>query len=139
MCILYSARKKSGHGSIWVKSKDTGADVALNETAGYINEFFTGIGPRLANTHKASWEYYGETVQGSAENISTTVEEVSKLCKGIEVMKASGMDLLSAKICKDAFLVLVHQLTYLFNCSLDKAIFPDKWKVAKVVPLFKRG
>ena len=110
----------------------------MDETAGYLNEFFTGIGTRLANAHKASWEYYGETVQGLAENI-TTVEEVSKLCKGIEVMKASGMDLLSAKICKDAFLVLVHQLTYLFNCSLDKAIYPDKWKVAKVIPLFKGG
>ena len=66
-------------------------------------------------------------------------EEVLKLCKDIEVMKASGIEKLSSNICKDAFLVLNHQLKYMFNCSLNSALFPDKWKVAKVTPLFKGG
>ena len=34
---------------------------------------------------------------------------------------------------------LSRQLTYLLNCSLDVSVFPDKWKVATVVPLFKGG
>ena len=54
-------------------------------------------------------------------------------------MKASGMDLISDGVCKDAFLVLGQQLTHVFNCSLRSAIFPDKWKIAKVTPLFKWG
>ena len=131
--------KRGSLGNIWLKEKDTGADIELESAAGYINEFFTNIGPNLAKNHKADWKYYGKTVPDSAENISTDLEEVEKLSKGIEVMKSSGLDKLSAKICKDAFVVLGQQLTYLFNCSLEKAVFPDKWKVAKVVPLFKGG
>ena len=42
-------------------------------------------------------------------------------------------------MCKDAFLALVDHLVHIFNCSLGSAIFPDRWKVAKVVPLFKGG
>ena len=54
-------------------------------------------------------------------------------------MKSSGIDLLSSRLCKDAFIVLSDQLVHLFNCSLDNGIFPDKWKVAKILPLFKGG
>ena len=54
-------------------------------------------------------------------------------------MKASGMDKLSSRVCKDAFMILGNQLTHLFNCSLSNAVFPDLWKVAKVIPLFKGG
>ena len=50
-----------------------------------------------------------------------------------------GMNLLSSRICKDAFLVLTDQLVHLFNCSLFSGFFPDKWKVAKILPLFKGG
>ena len=131
--------KKGSHGSIWLKDKGSGSDIEREETAGYVNKFFTDIGPNLAKTHKVGWRYYGATVPESVDDISTDLEEVNKLCKGIEVMKASGMDKLSTKVCKDAFMVLGHQLTYLFNCSLEKAVFPHKWKVAKVVPLFKGG
>ena len=47
--------------------------------------------------------------------------------------------MLSSKLCKDAFVVLTNQLAHLFNCSLASGIFPDKWKVAKILPLFKGG
>ena len=54
-------------------------------------------------------------------------------------MKSSGIDELSAKLCKDAFLVLGQQLVHLFNSSLLSDIFPNKWKVEKIIPLFKGG
>ena len=54
-------------------------------------------------------------------------------------MKSSGLDEISAKVCKDAFLVLTEQLVYMFNTSLTEATFPDPRKIAKVVPLFKGG
>ena len=131
--------KKGKQGNIWLKSKAKGEDLNLEEAADYINTFFTNIGPDLAKKHNAVWKYYGDVVPESVEVITTNVEEVTKLCKEIEIMKSSGMDKISSRICKDAFLVLEHQLTHLFNCSLNTAIFPDKWKVAKVIPLFKGG
>ena len=61
------------------------------------------------------------------------------LCKDINPIKSSGMELLSSKLCKDAFMVLTEQLVHLFNCSLNSESFPDKWKIAKILPLFKGG
>ena len=130
--------KKGEHREVWLKSKD-GKDVKREDAAGYINTFFTEIGPNLARNFDAEWRYFGETIPNSLEDITTNQAEVMGLCKEIEAMKSSGMDLLSARICKDAFMALGHQLTHLFNCSLHTTIFPDKWKVAKVVPLFKGG
>ena len=49
------------------------------------------------------------------------------------------MDMLSLKVYKDRFLVLGRQLVNIFNCSLRSSIFPEVWKRAKVVPLFKGG
>ena len=45
----------------------------------------------------------------------------------------------SSRICKDAFLATGEQLVYMFNSSLNSATFPEPWKKAKVVPLFKGG
>ena len=73
------------------------------------------------------------------ETPAIDTDEVIKLCREINIMKSSGMFKLSCRICKDAFLALSEQLTHLFNCSLGSSVFPDKWKVATVVPLHKGG
>ena len=130
--------KKGNQGTIWLKS-ETGEDIDPQETSAHINKFFTNIGPELAKKHKTEWKYYGEMIPNSVDDIRTDQVEVMNLCKQIEIMKASGMDKLSARVCKDAFLVLSDQLAFLFNRSLSREIFPDSWKVAKVIPLFKGG
>ena len=131
--------KKGGQSSIWLKARDKDRDVRPGEAANFINRFFTNIGPELAKQHKAQWECYGLAVQDRVEILSTNIAEIQELCKGIEIMKASGLDKLSARACKDAFLALSEQLCYMFNFSLNGEIFPDKWKIAKVIPLFKGG
>ena len=69
----------------------------------------------------------------------TDLDEVTKLCKDIGPLKSSGMDKISSRVCKDAFSVIGRQLVHMFNCSLSSATFPEAWKIAKVVPLFKGG
>ena len=131
--------QKSTDSKIWLKNTETGCLIDPVNTAEYINKFFTEVGPNLAKAHNLNWEYFGDTLQISADPIHTTVEEVSKLCKEIIPMKSSGLDKLSSRICRDAFMVLSTQLTYIFNTSLGLSRFPDAWKKAKVVPLFKGG
>ena len=131
--------KKKFSGDIWLKDKSTGARIEQSETAETMNSFFTNIGKELARKHTAQWSYFGETVEDSIGEMRTDTEEVRNLCKDIETLKSSGIDELSSRICKDAFLVLSDQLTFLFNCSLREGIFPDVWKAAKVVPIFKGG
>ena len=84
-------------------------------------------------------DIFGVTVENSIAEFNTNLEEVDLLCKEINPMKSSGIDELSAKLCKDAFLVLGQQLVHLFNSSLLSGIFPNKWKVGKIIPIFKGG
>ena len=45
----------------------------------------------------------------------------------------------SNKILKSTCKTIVPFITCLFNICIDKGVFPDCFKVAKVVPLFKGG
>ena len=85
------------------------------------------------------WRYFGNTVPDTIEVFTTNVEEVEKLCREIKVMKSSGIDELSSRLCKDTFMALGAQLVHLFNCSLTSGKFPQKWKIAKIIPIFKGG
>ena len=131
--------KKGRTCKIWLKDSESGREVDSEQTANYINNYFTSIGPNLARKFDQEWRYYGETLQRGIENMVTNIEEVHKLCKGINTMKSSGIDVLSSRLCKDAFMALEAQLVYLFTCSLATGRFPNKWKTAKIIPLFKGG
>ena len=126
-------------GKIWLKNQVDQSEVEVGNTADFINQYFTNIGPELAAHHNQRWEYFGETLGDSIEGFTTTLEEVTAHCKDIKIMKSSGIEDLSSRLCKDAFLALGQQLVHLFNSSLNSGRFPDKWKIAKIIPLFKGG
>ena len=44
-----------------------------------------------------------------------------------------------SRILKDAFMAIPSVITRLMNMSLSEGIFPDSWKMAKMVPLLKGG
>ena len=71
--------------------------------------------------------------------ILTDTEELLKLCKDININKSSALDYLSARILKDAFIVLIDKLVICFNLSFTKGYFPDEWKLAKITPLHEGG
>ena len=53
--------------------------------------------------------------------------------------KADGCDNLPPGILKDAAYSLSSPLTHLINLSLSTGLVPNKWKIAKVTPIFKKG
>ena len=52
---------------------------------------------------------------------------------------SSGLDNISCRLMKDISDIIATPLTLLINQSLQSGIFPDKLKIAKVVPIFKAG
>ena len=131
--------KKGKTSKIWLKDLDNNEEVKSEQTANFINSYFTNIGPNLAKKLDREWEYFGITAHEKIGDMATNLDEVNKLCKDINTMKSSGIDVLSSRLCKDAFMVLGNQLVHMFNCSLMTGNFPAKWKVAKIIPLFKGG
>lgn len=56
-----------------------------------------------------------------------------KLVKKIKIYKSSAIDNISSRLLKDAFEVLIPQITYLFNKTVNTSTFSQKWKIAKVI------
>ena len=104
-----------------------------------INEYFTNIGPKLAQSFNSNWLFRGTTCDHVMDNMVVTEDEIISLCKEINTNKSSAIENLSSNILKLSFLTLSKQLTYIFNLSLNSAIVPKTWKIATVTPLFKAG
>ena len=114
-------------------------DVEGPQVPEFINSFFCGIGPKLAEQHNEPWHFYGEAVNAECPQLSTDFEQILKLCKDIKTTKSSDIEDVSAKVFKDAFMVIIPQLMFMFNLSFSKGFFPDAWKKATVIPLYKGG
>ena len=62
-----------------------------------------------------------------------------KAIKTLKSKKSSGYDEISSDVIKHISPLIFDPLKYIFNLSLEKGIFPDQLKIAKVTPLFKKG
>ena len=68
-----------------------------------------------------------------------TQESVLNLLVKINPNKAVGIDNLGGRFLRDGAKILAQPITQLFNLSIEKSKFPDKCKIAKLKPLFKKG
>ena len=68
-----------------------------------------------------------------------TQEQVDKIIKDLKNSKASGMDNLDTYILKLTRKTIVPSVCHsdILNLSLQSNKFPTKWKIAKVIPLYK--
>ena len=57
----------------------------------------------------------------------------------IIINSSAGWDLINPKVVKHVSTGILTPLTYIINLSLQTGIFPDDLKLAKVIPLFKKG
>ena len=57
----------------------------------------------------------------------------------LKANKARGVDKLGARFLKIASPEIAPSLTKLMNFSFSSSVFPKRWKIAKVAPLFKSG
>ena len=59
--------------------------------------------------------------------------------KDITTTKSSAYKELSSRLFKDAFMILIKELTYLYNLCFQTGIFPTEWGLAEVTPIPKVG
>ena len=71
------------------------------------------------------------------DNIHITEQDIKDILIQLNISKASGPDLLNPRLLKEAANTLKYPLYKLFNKSLQLAQFPNVWKLANVIPVFK--
>jgi hypothetical protein len=66
-------------------------------------------------------------------------QEICDILLNLDTNKASGRDGISPKMLKSTAKTLCTPLCIIFNRSLQEGVFPDVWKTANVIPIFKKG
>ena len=111
-----------------------------NDISNALNAHFTKIGPTLANRIPETGNSFEDFINTSISSFSlteTNVGVVHRLIKSLALNKATGFDGISSRLLREAADIVVPSLTNIINFSIRSGVFPDKWKVAKVLPVYK--
>ena len=107
------------------------------------NEYFTKIGPKLARSidaaNKVPFNSYLTTPCAASFNFAyTNPNGIGEIIRNLRPKSSAGHDNISTKLLKEIEHVVWRPLSIIINQSLCTGIFPDKLKMAKVIPLFKK-
>ena len=138
--ICKSNNKRNELEKIIVGSK---VIVDKTEICNKFNDFFCEIGPKLANNittdNKRGYEtYMKERVLTSFTFNLVEESDVTKYLTTLRTNNSSGHDGISVKLLKFLSSAMIKPLTLIINQSLLTGIFPEKLKIAKVPPFFKK-
>ena len=107
------------------------------------NNFFSSIGSELANRIEISVkhfsEFLGERVVNNFVFAPVTPELILHIAKKLKTKRSTGPDNMSTKLLKEILPIIVTPLCHVFNLSLQTGYIPHRFKLAKVVPVFKSG
>ena len=114
------------------------------EIVSAFNEHFINVGHSLASKievkSKDDPTQYLIDIETSARFRFKSVKHwVLTALKGLKESKSSGPDKIPAKVLKDAAELNCVPLAIIFNESLWRGVFPEKWKLARVTPILKSG
>ena len=114
------------------------------DMANTFNTFFTNVGAELANEISYSGEkgyaYYLRNKFDFKFSLNDVDESIvmSTICS-LPTKSSTGFDNISSKFLKQIAPTIVKHLTTLIKQVFNTGIFPDKLKLARVIPLHKKG
>ena len=118
----------------------------LNEIAEEFNNYFSSVGKSVAASLKQSNDmnidellYLKNPCLNSIHLQPTTPHEIMQQINALKLNKARGHDDMDVHFLKVAAPILAHPLSIMLNHCLTLGVFPNKLKLAKVVPVFKKG
>ena len=107
------------------------------------NEYFTQIGPSLANSidiaNMATFHTYLKKPNSSSFQFQyTDAPSVQKIINNLKPKSSAGHDNISSKLLRHMGEIVAYPLSIIINQSLCTGIFPNWLKLAKVIPLYKK-
>ena len=110
----------------------------------YFNNFFCNIGERLANnfSNQNNHDYKKFLKEPASQSIflyDTDMTEIENTVRNLKNSNSTGHDEFSLKFVKLSLPILAPALVKIFNLSINSGTYPDKLKIAKVIPIFKKG
>ena len=135
-------------GKIKLKSSNLPRRITVNEVdifderkiASKFNAFLTNSGTKLASkipNASTTFESYINKPGSIMETKQLLMNELKDAFFSLKINKSPGYDDISFNAFKKCFISLCEPLKYLFNLSIEKGIFPDDLKLAKLTPICK--
>ena len=107
------------------------------------NNFFVNNGPLLAKRIPKSKDSFTQFLPDKIEDTMflqpVTEEEIMQQVKNAKNKKSKDHDQIDMCLVKKIIPIIVKPLAHICNTSLMNGIFPDRMKIARVIPLFKNG
>ena len=118
-----------------------------SKIVGCLNTHFSSVGKDMAAAYqnlnipnlKDPLDFISEKSCHLSQLSKTILSEIIDLIQGLDENKSCGYDLISNKILKASCSVIAPFLVTLFNLCLHSGIFPQQFKIAKVISLHKGG
>ena len=114
------------------------------KVADLFNDFFVGVGPNLANSLPVNnsthvQDYLQNKVDHSLFLHKVDEQELQNIVNGLKPKTSTDYNGLDMRIVKSIFTSVSKPFVHICNLSISNGVFPDKMKIAKVIPLFKKG
>ena len=114
------------------------------QIANEFNNYFVQIGSQLANKivnqqNKSFTQYLKQSQSNIFQFQNIDQQKILKIIDGLSPKSSSGFDGISTILLKGIKNEICHPLTLIVNQTLKTGIFPDKLKVSKVIPVYKKG
>ena len=106
------------------------------DKANVLNRHFSSVFTTEDTSYVPTVNEYNITVM---DPIKISPTGVAELLSNIKPFKASGPDNIPAYLLKELASQIAPSLTVVFQASLNQCKLPTEWKVAHVVPVFKKG
>ena len=112
------------------------------EISDAFNDYFFNIAPELANKLPSTHTSHNSYLRGDYPNSmvmpiivnSDTVNAITSLKN-----KKGHINEIAVSLIKENKEILAKPLTMLFNQSINTGIFPDRFKLGKLIPIYKTG
>ena len=108
------------------------------EKANLFNEFFTQKCNTIENDSTLPNDLVFETTERIL-SFDISKDEIAKIIRSLDPNKAHGHDGISIRMLKICASSISKPLFLLFKHSLDNECFPNEWKEANIVPIYKKG
>ena len=140
----FLGKKNNDKGKLTQFINANGKTILTNEmVCKEFNSFFASAGKNLANsinaTPKNSFSGYLKNKVTSYFNFKyITQQDIINIAKSLNLKNSCGYDDISTKLLYNIIPSIAYPISIILNQCYHRGIFPDKLKIAKVIPLYKK-
>jgi hypothetical protein len=109
------------------------------------NDFFTNIADELTKnvgaSKKVAMEYlrHHPRLENTFKFKLLSVHDIVEITKNLKISNTQDLWFLSSNILKYIIIEIAPMLSQIFNECLTQGVFPDLLKMAKLIPIYKKG